>query len=245
MNLDSKDADTRVLQPQRRISGITGAIHRDLRNAIVSMKRKPGEPVVEKQIAEAYGVSRTPVREALLRLADEGLIEIFPQSGTFVSRIPMAALPEAVVIRKALEGAAVRYAAERATRSQIALLRANLERQQEKAAAGDESGFHEADEDLHALIAETAGYPGFWTLTQQVKVQVDRFRRLTLPEPGRMAQVIAEHTAIVEAIADHDATRAEAAMAAHLRRLENDITNQEQEDINATNSALNAGGDTQ
>src|SRR3954468_13593842 len=78
-------------------------LHAELRDELVSLARRPGEAIVEKEIAAAYGVSRTPVREAVLRLADEGLIEIFPQSGTFVARIPIAALPEAIIIRKALE----------------------------------------------------------------------------------------------------------------------------------------------
>ncbi len=204
--------------PQRAITAAT-SIYRDLRNDIVSLRRKPGEPLVEKQIALAYGVSRTPVREAVLKLADEGLIEIFPQSGTFVSRIPLGVLPEAGVIRKALEQASVRLAAERATRSQIAQLRACLERQLEVEAAHDEDSFHQADETFHALIAEIAGYPGFWTLIQQVKVQVDRCRRLTLPVPGRIAKVIAEHEAIVDAIADHDPDRAMRCLVDHLEGL--------------------------
>ncbi len=195
-------------------------IHRDLRAAIVALHRKPGEAVVEKLIAQDYGVSRTPVREAILRLADEGLVEIFPQSGTFVARIPLAELPEATVIRKALEQATARYAAERATRSQIATLHACVERQKEVDAAGDRDGFHQADEAFHALIAEIAGYPGFWTVIQQVKVQVDRCRRLTLPVQGRMGVVIAEHEAIVDAISSHDPDRAERAIAEHLDNLQ-------------------------
>src|SRR3954454_24978491 len=71
--------------------------HAGLRDELVSLARRPGEAIVEKEIAAAYGVSRTPVREAVLRLADEGLIEIFPQSGTFGARIPIAALPEAII----------------------------------------------------------------------------------------------------------------------------------------------------
>lgn len=200
----------------RRATSVAAGIYRDLRTDIVTLRRRPGDPLSEKQISEAYGVSRTPVREAVLKLADEGLVEIFPQSGTFVSRIPFETLPEATVIRKALEGATVRLAAERATRSQIAQLRANLERQREHDAADDADGFHEADEAFHALIAETAGYPGFWTLTQQVKVQVDRCRRLTLPAPGRIAFVISEHAAIAEAIADHDPERAAQYLFSHL-----------------------------
>src|SRR4051812_45481118 len=191
-------------------------IHAELRDELVSLARRPGEAIVEKEIAAAYGVSRTPVREAVLKLAGEGLIEIFPQSGTFVARIPIAALPEATVIRKALETATVRYAAARATRSQIAALRATLERQREVDAAGDADGFHHADEAFHALIAEIAGYPGFWPVTQQVKVQIDRGRRLTLPVPGRMATVIAEHGTIVDAIADRDPDRAVRCLSDHI-----------------------------
>lgn len=207
--------------PRATQRGATAAttIYHDLRNAIVSLHRKPGEPIVEKQIALDYGVSRTPVREAILRLADEGLVEIFPQSGTFVSRIPLGTLPEAGVIRKSLERTTVRLAAERATRSQIAQLQACLELQHEVDNAGDPDGFHQADEAFHALIAEISGYPGFWTITQQVKLQVDRCRRLTLPVAGRMATVIAEHERIVAAIADHDPDRAELSLTSHLDNL--------------------------
>jgi len=120
------------------------------------------------------------------------------------------------VIRKALEEGTVRYAASRATREDIRALYANLELQDRMRAAGDHEGFHQSDEAFHALLAEISGYPGFWTVIQQVKVQVDRCRRLTLPEPGRVAQVIAEHTAVVEAIAAHDPERAVKSMASHL-----------------------------
>ena len=204
------------IRTARRGTTAAASIHRSLRDEIVSLRRKPGEALAEKQVAESYGVSRTPVREAVLKLADEGLIEIFPQSGTFVARIPITALPEATVIRKALETATVRYAAARATRSQIAALRATLERQHEVDAAGDADGFHQADEAFHALIAEIAGYPGFWPVTRQVKVQIDRGRRLTLPVPGRMATVIAEHGTIVDAIADHDPDRAVRCLSDHI-----------------------------
>ncbi|PWC32717.1 GntR family transcriptional regulator [Azospirillum sp. TSO35-2] len=207
-------------RPAHRGTTVSGTIYRDLRDDIVSLKRKPGEPVIEKQVAETYGVSRTPVREAMLKLADEGLVEVFPQSGTFVARIPLGALPEAIAIRRALEEATVRYAAEQATGSQIALLRATLERQREREAAGDMDGFHDADEDFHALLAEISGYPGFWAMTQQVKRQIDRYRHLTLPVAGRMSKALAEHTAIVAAIADHDPDRAVAALRQHLTDLQ-------------------------
>ena len=202
-----------------RAATAASKIYSDLRTELVSLQRRPGEVISEAEIALSYGVSRTPVREAILKLSDEGLLEIFPQSGIFVSRIPLAALPEAIIVRKALEATTAQLAAERATTSQILVLHAILERQREANAANDRDAFHQADETFHAAIADVAGYPGIWKLILQVKVHVDRYRRLTLPQTGRMAQVIAEHQAVLDAIEAHDAPRARAAMEFHLERL--------------------------
>jgi GntR family transcriptional regulator, rspAB operon transcriptional repressor len=206
-----------------RVRGIGALIYADLRAELVSLERLPGEPISEAELATAYGFSRTPVREAVRKLADEGLIEIFPQSGTFAARIPLGALPETIVIRKALEETSARLAAERAQRSQIIALFAQLERQREAGRAGDRGAFHQADEAFHGAIAEAAGYPGIWTLVEQVKVHVDRYRRLTLPQEGRMARAIREHAAIAAAIESGDGARAAGAMGIHLDGLLADI----------------------
>jgi DNA-binding GntR family transcriptional regulator len=209
-------------QPPRRPparASVATTIHAELRDELVSMARHPGEPILEKEIAAAYGVSRTPVREAVLRLADEGLIDIFPQSGTFVSRIPLAALPEAMVIRRTLEETSARLAAERATPAHLAEIDSVLKRQREVSARGDQDAFHLADEAFHAAIAEAAGLPRLWTLVQQVKVQVDRVRRLTLPQKGRMPLLIREHAAVAAAIRERDPEEAALRMGVHLDRL--------------------------
>ncbi len=191
-------------------------IYQTLRREIVSLHRRPGEPISEKELGLLFGVSRTPIREAILRLAAEQLVEIAPQSGTYVARIPLPTLNEAIVIRRALEKVTVSAAADNASRSQIALLDANLERQREAAAADDRDAFHDADEQFHGSIAEAAGYPGIWATVLQVKVQVDRYRHLTLPQPGRMVRLVEEHAAIARAIGAHDAKTAVAALEAHL-----------------------------
>ena len=203
--------------------GIGAKIYADLRAELVSLKRLPGEPISEAELARSYGFSRTPVREAVRKLADEGLIEIFPQSGTFAARIPLAALPETIVIRKALEETSARFAAERGQRSQIIALLAHLERQREASRASDRNAFHQADEAFHGAIAEAAGYRGIWALVEQVKVHVDRYRRLTLPQEGRMARAIREHAAIAAAIKSGDGARAALAMGVHLDGLLADI----------------------
>jgi len=207
-----------------RAATAASRIYSDLRAELVSLQRRPGDAISEAQIALSYGVSRTPVREAILKLSDEGLLEIYPQSGIFVSRIPVAALPEAIIIRKALEETTARLAAERATSSQILALRSILERQREASAAGDSDTFHQADELFHATVADVAGHPGIWKFIQQVKVHVDRYRRLTLPQHGRIPKVIAEHEAVLTAIEAHDPERARRAMEAHLESLLDNIS---------------------
>ena len=203
----------------RRAETASAMIYRELRQEIIWLKRKPGAPIVEREIALARRVSRTPVREALLRLAAEGLVDTISKSGTFVSRIPLRALPEAMVVRKALEQVTARSAAVHARRSEVTGLRAILERQREADAAGDRGAFHSADEEFHAAVATVGRYPGIWSLVQGVKTQIDRYRLLTLPQPGRMARVIKEHAAVVAAIEGHDGDRAAEAMAGHLDNL--------------------------
>ncbi|MBR0799399.1 GntR family transcriptional regulator [Bradyrhizobium jicamae] len=207
-----------------RTATAAARIYAGLRAELVSLLRRPGDPILESEIALSYGVSRTPVREAILRLSDEGLVEIFPQSGILVSRIPLTALPEAIIIRRSLEDTTTRMATERASASQILNLRSILERQREADSAGDREAFHQADEAFHAAIADIAGHPGIWKLILQVKVHVDRFRRLTLPKQGRMAEVIAEHASILTAIELRDPAAAGSAMVRHLERLHADIS---------------------
>ena len=208
-------------RPARSPRGRTAAeaVYAALRDDIVSLALKPGSQVNEKAIALAHGVSRTPVREAILRLAGEGLIDIVSKAGTYVSRIRLSALAETIVVRKALEEVTVRAAVAHATESQIIGLRAVLARQAEAMAAGDQAAFHLADEAFHEAIARAGGFPGIWTLVQNVKLQVDRYRRLTLPQPGRMALVIREHTAVLDAIEKRGAEAAAEAMGRHIAGL--------------------------
>lgn len=204
-----------------KVRGVTASqrIYEALRGQIIGMEIAPGTALQEKQIALACGVSRTPVREAILKLADERLVDIFPQYGTFVSRISRPAVRDAMVIRQALERTAVREAARHAGSGDIARLKAGLAAQSAAHEAGRLADFHKADEDFHQLVAEIAGHPNLWRVVRAEKAQVDRCRILTLPAADRRASVMAEHAGIVAAIAAHDREAAEAAMARHLDRV--------------------------
>jgi GntR family transcriptional regulator, rspAB operon transcriptional repressor len=187
-----------------------------LRQRIVEMSMLPGERIVERDIAEEWGISRTPVHEAVQRLADEGLVEVLPRSGTFVSRIPLDALEEAMLVRNALETAIIQKAAERATQEGVARLRAILAEEEAAIASDDLRAFHRSDEQFHAALAELSGYPGVWPIILQAKTQMDRYRQLTLPLEGRMSGVLAEHRAVVDAVASGDPAQAAEAMREHL-----------------------------
>ena len=194
-------------------------IHAELRREIVNLTRKPGDVISEKDIAASYGVSRTPVREAVLKLVDERLVETFPQAGTYVSRIPVDSLAEAILVRTALERVTVRLATERGDPAALQSIADIIEEQKVSASREDRNAFHDGDEAFHEAIAIAAGHPKIWSLVQTVKFQVDRYRRLTLPAPGRMLKVIGEHEAILHAIKAGNPEQAEKSMIDHLEAL--------------------------
>jgi DNA-binding GntR family transcriptional regulator len=198
-------------------------VYRDLRNDIIAMRLPPGTPIIEKELTERYGISRTPVREAVLRLAEDRLVDVVPKSGTFVARIPLSVVREAIVARRALEQVTVRAASKRATESQLMEIRAIIQRQQETADAGNDEAFHRADEDFHAAVAAAGRHPGLWEIIQQIRIQVERYRRLTLPQQGRMHLIVKEHTAVLDAIARGEADQAVERMNDHLNKLRLDI----------------------
>jgi GntR family transcriptional regulator, rspAB operon transcriptional repressor len=198
-------------------------IHAALRDEIVRMQLKPLDTLNEKLLGQRFGVSRTPVREALLRLADEGLVEIYPQSGTFVSRIPRRALYEAILIRKALEATTVSLAIAAMKSDRLEMLDANQQALKAAAQSGDMPHFHQIDSEFHQLIADIAGYPGIWTVIAQVKVQIDRYRYITLPQSGRLDLVIAEHAAIIDGMRSRDDGKAVLAMSQHIGRMTEEL----------------------
>jgi DNA-binding GntR family transcriptional regulator len=199
-------------------TGVSAArrVYLQLRQRIVEMTLVPGTRIVERDIAEELGISRTPVHEAVQRLSDEGLIEVVPRSGTFVARIPLDALEEAMLVRNALESAIIEKAAERRSDEGMARLDGILALQAAAVAVTDLRAFHRSDEMFHAALAELSGYPGVWPIILQAKTQIDRYRQLTLPLAGRLDEVLREHRAVVAAIASGNPVLAVRAMREHL-----------------------------
>ncbi|QEC50332.1 GntR family transcriptional regulator [Baekduia soli] len=188
-----------------------------LREAIISAELEPGRRLSENELAELLGVSRTPVREALVRLRDERLVAIVPQLGTFVTLISTEGVADAAFVREALECAAIRLAAQRAGEDALAELQANLAAQDRAQAAGDAEAFDGLDEALHRSLCELSGHEIAWDLSRRANGHLDRVRRLSLPEPGYLGEMVAEHRQVVAAVAAGDPDRAEEALRHHLR----------------------------
>ncbi len=194
-----------------------------LRNAIVNLRLPPGALVKKEVIAKKLKVSRTPVSDAINRLEENGLLEVFPQHGTFVSKILESDVRQGAFLRRALEVAAAREVAKHATPQQIELLLKNIRYQENALSAGDLDDFHAHDEEFHRLICEFTGYPRLPRLVDGSRGQLDRVRMMLLPDATRPAETVKEHEKIVDAIIAHDPDAAAKATKEHLDNTPNKL----------------------
>lgn len=199
-----------------KASGKSDQIYESLRRAIVRLEMEPGAAISEKELCGRFEVSRTPVREALQRLAEEDLVDIHPHSGTWVSRISFALAEEGFVLRRALEVESVRKAATEITASGAADLEVLITRMRQILHEDRLADYLEIDDAFHAAIARISGYPRIWKFIGLAKVQLDRLRQLSAPVPGHLAEVTEQHAAIAKALARRNAAQAELAMRIHL-----------------------------
>lgn len=198
-------------------------IYQGLRDAIISGSLRPNEAISENRVCSLFNVSRSPVRIALTRLAEENLIDIFPQRGSFVSPIVLQKVREGHFIRVALELAVLSEAARNWTAEASQAARNAIRMQQKHARTGDVWQFHMADERYHRVFSETAKLEGVWNTISSVKTQLDRVRHLANPVKGHMEQVIREHEAVVQHLDDRKARDAINAMRMHLDSLHRTI----------------------
>ena len=200
-----------------------------LRAAILDLTLEPGQAVSVKGLAEQWNVSRTPVRDALIRLARESLVVVYAQSGTFVSRIDLDDVEEARFARSTLECAAIEDATD-ASAADVADLRRNIARQRalDPARGSSWGAMYELDADLHRKLIAISGHYLIWDLVRVPLAHMERVRRLLVSSASRvdevadsprivdMAQIVDEHERIVEAVARRDPAAASRAMADHL-----------------------------
>jgi GntR family transcriptional regulator, rspAB operon transcriptional repressor len=209
-----------LITPQARVRSQQAAaqVFDELRDMILSLKLAPGTVLSRLRLQAQFGVSSTPVRDALMRLEAAGLVEVFPQSGTIVSLIDVALARQAQFLRRALEQEVVRTLAEKPDGGLIGRLRAVIDEQKGHARKHDLERFNDADLTFHRTLFEAAGAPDLFALIRNRSGHIDRIRRLHLPIGDKVGQIISNHSAIVSAIADGEPDRAQAQMRDHLSR---------------------------
>lgn len=221
--LELREAEPREIRldaiaPRRidRKKSAAPQVYEQLRGMIVSLAAPPGATLARASIAERFGLSQTPVREALLRLEEEGLVDIFPQSATRVSKIDLQNAREAHFLRVSVELEVVRRVASIPGKPDTRELKRQIDRQTQCLADGDMTAFIAADHAFHHAMHEMAGVPGLWAVIRRRSGHLDRLRHLHLPTPGKTQSVIDEHKRILRAVAAGKPDDAQRQLRAHL-----------------------------
>jgi GntR family transcriptional regulator, rspAB operon transcriptional repressor len=187
-----------------------------LRGMILSLDLPPGSALSRAELASQFGVSSTPIRDALMRLDEEGLVEVFPQYATVVSRIDVRLAQQAHFLRQAVELEIVRGLAVEHDAAVVAELNQAIARQQQFAKAGDFERFIAADNEFHAQLYAAADKQDIWSLVKSRSGHIDRLRRLHLPSPGRAQDIVRHHKLIAKAIGAGEPDEAQKHLRTHL-----------------------------
>jgi DNA-binding GntR family transcriptional regulator len=193
-----------------------------IRDRIINLTLKPGEKISEKELADEFSISRTPIREAMIRLQYDGFVDILAQRGTYVTPIKKDTVMAAHYARSTLECALIQDAAKACTEQHINDLKHNLEEQEAACRRKTYLDIERLDEEMHAKIAEAAGYSAVWDVIYPVRLHINRVRMLFLEEQ-RIPFIISEHANLIRALEARDPAQALHAMQTHLSYIETNL----------------------
>lgn len=193
--------------------------YESLKDAILTLKFKPGELLKKPAICIELDISRSPLADALSRLALDNLVSIIPQAGTYVAKISMEEIREAAFLREALELAAVNHVAPQITNQQLQQARRSLRAQVAAIDDRDLTQFYQLDEEFHEMLLSFTGYPRVAGMAKSSWIHVNRARKLLLPLSSRLDDALKEHGNIVDALEARNAEMAVQAMSHHLNQL--------------------------
>ncbi|PXZ08082.1 GntR family transcriptional regulator [Gilliamella apicola] len=191
-------------------------VYRTLRRAIITCQVLPGILLSEKDISTQFNVSRQPVREAFIKLAEAGLVKILPQRGTFVTKISVKKVIDGQFIREAVECAIIKRAAQEISDADLLLLEQNLKEQIDANKRKDIRYFLEKDDEFHQILMNVVDCPMAWETVENIKAMMDRVRYLTLEDISPPEDLVKQHEKIVIALKKHDPEMAALALHEHL-----------------------------
>lgn len=208
---------SKIISNNSKITGSTrNYVYTTLKKQIIELKLKPNYKISEQEIADELHVSRTPVREAFLKLAQENLLRIFPQKGTFVSEIDLDLVEEGRFIRENIESAIVREACNTFESEQLFQLETNLTMQ---ALCLKKDSYHrllELDDQFHQILFEGCNKSRTWKMIREMNSHFDRLRMLRLASNTDWQVLVSQHEEIFHCISIKDAARAEELIVEHL-----------------------------
>jgi len=196
-------------------------VFESLREAIISGVLKPGERMMEIQLADEMGVSRTPVREAIRKLELEGFVVMIPRKGAYVAGISLKDIADVFEIRAALEGLAAGLAAERITEEELEEMERMMVRKAEIIENNDLESIVEVDTAFHDILFKASRNERLVQILSNLREQIQRFRTTSLAVPGRMKEALEEHRKIVEVLSERNVVLAQSLATEHIENAEN------------------------
>ncbi|HBU99950.1 GntR family transcriptional regulator [Thalassospira lucentensis] len=206
---------SKIYQKIKRGSA-SAQLHGSLRERIIQLELEPGQNVSRGEIASEYGVSQTPVRDALLKLEEEGLIDTFPQSKTEVSKINIEHALETQFLRLSLELEITRRLSQSGDPALIGPAQSILAQQSAAMTTNDLAAFARLDRDFHSSLFDAAGVSDLYGVVQARSGHIDRLRKLNLPDPGKLTSILDCHTRLLDAIRASNAKETENVVREHL-----------------------------
>jgi len=198
-----------------RHSNLDEKVYDKLKQMIVEKRLKPGEKIVQEELAHRLGVSRTPLRRALSQLAKENLVRMVPRGGTYVKDFILEEMISIFEIREVLEGLACRKAASLITKKQVNYFRNLYEKAMQSASNGDWGTYARADEKFHGFITNIAQTDLLKEIVRTFHILSNSYTRGLIRPPQ---ETFPEHTTILDALENHDAGKAEFLMRQHTRK---------------------------
>jgi len=198
---------------------VSDFVYSIIRENIINWNIKPGVIMSEKEVSKQINVSRTPVREAFIKLKRESLVEILPQRGTVVSKIDLKRVEEERFIRECIEVAVLNIAMDNFPSEFLPIIEKNLKSQQECIENIDYKRFIKLDEEFHRVIYSSRKREMCWEVIQTVSSHYKRIRVMTLWDKDILRNLIEQHSAMFDSIRKKDRNKAEFTIKKHLEKL--------------------------
>jgi DNA-binding GntR family transcriptional regulator len=205
--------DFNIVNFSDRLSTIRGIIA-DF-TAIVSGELRPGQTLHESDLTKQFGASRSPIREALVQLEQEGLVITIPKKGSVITTIDKGQLRQALFIRSSLEATNIELLAQNISDLQMRTIKDNIERQRTALLNDDYTEMYESMDEFHLLLCDFNQLPRIWEIIRREKIPLDRLHALNQPHSPRMATLFNQHIEIVKALEEKDSEKCSTLIRMH------------------------------